>query len=119
MVLFQAYYPKRAVDWRFCRPDRGLDRGGYNRYILAVVRDDWRRNKYGCVLACKYSLSGYQKEWSPYSIPGQRIKYETERLPEKEKGWYLIPGKVDNASYYLLGFFVLTLVFLLAVQHWI
>ncbi|MEJ7766952.1 MAG: sodium/solute symporter [Chitinophagaceae bacterium] len=73
----------------------------------------------GVSLPASILLSGYQKEWSPYSIPGQRIKYETEGLPKKEKGWYLIPGKVDNASYYLLAFFVLTMVFLLAIQHWI
>jgi SSS family solute:Na+ symporter len=64
-------------------------------------------------------LSGYQKEWSPYSIPGQRIKYKAENLPEKENGWYLLPGKVDKASYYLLAFFVLTILFLIAFQNWI
>ena len=64
-------------------------------------------------------LDGYQKEWSPYSIPGQKAKFKAEGLPEKEDGWYLIPGKIDNASYYLLGFFVLTLVFLYAFEKFI
>jgi hypothetical protein len=29
-------------------------------------------------------LSGYQKEWSPYSIPGQRIKYKAENYLKKK-----------------------------------
>ena len=64
-------------------------------------------------------LDGYQKEWSPYSIPGQKAKFKAEGLPEKEDGWYVMPGKIDNASYYLLGFFVLTLFFLYAFEHFI
>ncbi|MFT5801509.1 MAG: SSS family solute:Na+ symporter [Nonlabens sp.] len=64
-------------------------------------------------------LDGYQKEWSPYSIPGQKARFIAEGLPEKENGWYVVPGKLDKVSYYLLGFFVLTVVFLLGFSAWI
>lgn len=57
-------------------------------------------------------LDGYQKEWSPYSIPGQKAKFKAEGLPEKEDDWHLIPGKMDRANYYLLAFFVATIAFL-------
>jgi solute:Na+ symporter, SSS family len=62
-------------------------------------------------------IDGKQKEWSPYSIPGQRAKFKLENKPEKENGWYVIPGKLDRVSYYLLGFFVLTIVFLLSIEN--
>ncbi len=62
-------------------------------------------------------LDGYQKEWSPFSIPGQKAKFIAEGLPEKENGWYLMPGKLDKVSYLLLGFFVLTFIFLLAIGN--
>ena len=61
-------------------------------------------------------IDGRQAEWSVYSIPGQKAKFKAEGLPEKENGWYVVPGKLDGVSFYLLGFFVLTLVFLLWVQ---
>jgi SSS family solute:Na+ symporter len=57
-------------------------------------------------------IDGPQTEWSEYSIRGQQRKFREQNLPEKVDGWYVVPGKVDRASYYLLGFFVLTLVFL-------
>lgn len=58
-------------------------------------------------------LDGYQKEWSAYSIPGQQAKFKAEGLAEKENGWYVMPGKLDGLSYWLIGFFVVTFVFLL------
>ena len=33
-------------------------------------------------------------------------------LPEKEGGWYVVPGKVDKVSYLLLVFFAGTILFL-------
>lgn len=57
-------------------------------------------------------IDGRQTEWSEYSIKGQQQKFRDQGLPEKEGGWYVVPGKVDRASWYLLGFFVLTLIFL-------
>lgn len=57
-------------------------------------------------------IDGTQTEWSEYSIKGQQKKFKDQNMPEKENGWYLIPGKVDKVSYLLLVFFVLTIVFL-------
>jgi len=63
-------------------------------------------------LLASYLIDGRQDTWSEYSIKGQKQKFIDEGLPEKEGGWYLVPGKVDKVSYLLLVFFVLTLVFL-------
>lgn len=62
-------------------------------------------------------LDGKKKEWSPYSIPGQKAKFKLEGKPEKENGWYIIPGKLDKVSYYLLIFFFISIGFLLFVQN--
>ena len=62
-------------------------------------------------------LDGKKQEWSPYSIPGQQIKFKNEGLAEKENGWYLVPGKLDKVSYYLIGFFIFTLIFLIFLQN--
>ncbi|MEM6317528.1 MAG: sodium/solute symporter [Bacteroidota bacterium] len=59
-------------------------------------------------------LDGRQAEWSPYSVPGQQARFKAEDLPEKENGWWVVPGKLDKVSYFLIGFFVLTLLFLLS-----
>ena len=64
-------------------------------------------------------IDGKQKEWSTYSIPGQKAKFKSEGKPEKENGWYLVPGKFDKITYYLLGFFVFTIVFLLLIDNYI
>ena len=61
-------------------------------------------------------IDGKQEEWSEYSIPGQKAKFRRENLPEKDGGWYLVPGKVDSVSWFLLVFFVLTIVFLYTFQ---
>ncbi len=68
-------------------------------------------------IAASIALDGFQEEWSEYSIPGQQAKFKAEGKPEKENGWYVVPGKLDRVSYLLLGFFVFTLVFLLAFQY--
>jgi SSS family solute:Na+ symporter len=61
-------------------------------------------------------IDGKQTEWSEYSIKGQQRKFKEEGLPEKEDGWYLVPGKVDKVSYLLLVFFALTILFLYLFQ---
>jgi SSS family solute:Na+ symporter len=61
-------------------------------------------------------IDGPQSEWSEYSIRGQQRKFAEEGLPEKDGGWYVVPGKLDRASYYLLGFFVLTILFLFGFE---
>jgi len=64
-------------------------------------------------------LDGRQAKWSAYSIPGQKEIFIAGGLPEKQNGWYVMPGKLDTVSYYLIGFFVLTFVFLLSFPYWI
>ncbi len=64
-------------------------------------------------------LDGKQKEWSLYTIKGQKEKFKQSNKPAKENGWYIIPSKLDSVSYYLLAFFVLTLIFLLLIQNFI
>jgi SSS family solute:Na+ symporter len=61
-------------------------------------------------------IDGTQAEWSEYSIKGQQKKFKEEALPEKEDGWYLVPGKIDKISYLLLFFFALTIIFLFAFE---
>ena len=62
-------------------------------------------------------LNGRQEAWSAYSIPGLQAKFRAEGRAEKENGWYVVPGKLDKVSYWLIGFFVLTMVFLLTFQY--
>lgn len=61
-------------------------------------------------------IDGPQAEWSEYSIPGQKRKFREEQLPEKDDGWYLVPGKIDSVSWLLPLFFLFTLVFLYAFE---
>jgi SSS family solute:Na+ symporter len=51
-------------------------------------------------------LDGWNREWSPYSVPGQLAHYRKEGLPEKVDGWYVVAGRFDKASYGLLFYFV-------------
>lgn len=62
-------------------------------------------------------IDGVQLEYSPYTIKGQIAKFKNENLDEKEDGWYLVPGKIDNASYLLLVFFVAIIIFLLLFER--
>ena len=59
-------------------------------------------------------LDGRQSEYSPYTVRGQKAKFAAQGLPEKEGNWYRVPGKIDSICYWLLGFFVLTVAFLVA-----
>jgi len=61
-------------------------------------------------------IDGAQTEWSEYSIRGQQKKFRDAGLPEKDGGWYLVPGKVDGVSYLLLLFFIATIAFLYLFQ---
>jgi len=51
-------------------------------------------------------LDGWQREWSPYSVPGQLAAHRAIGLPEKVDGWYVVAGRFDKASYGLLIYFV-------------
>ncbi|MEH6590549.1 MAG: sodium:solute symporter [Halioglobus sp.] len=57
-------------------------------------------------------LDGRQAEYSPYTVVGQKLKFQREGLSEQDNGWYVLPGGVDKVSYYLLVFFVMTVAFL-------
>ena len=60
---------------------------------------------------------GFQKQWSPYTVKAQKAMFREKGIPEKDNGWYLVPGRVDRISYYLLGFFLFTLLFLVILQY--
>ena len=57
-------------------------------------------------------LDGRQKEWSPYTIKGQKERFRSEGLPEKDGDWYVVPGKMDKVSWSLLVYFVAVVAFL-------
>ena len=61
-------------------------------------------------------IDGRQSHWSEYSIPGQKTRFRVEGLAEKDGGWYLVPGKVDRVSWYLLVFFAATMLFLFGFE---
>jgi len=60
-------------------------------------------------------LDGRQSTWHEQSVPGQIKKFRDEKLEEKHDGWYMVPGRIDKASYGLLVFFVITIVLLYMV----
>lgn len=57
-------------------------------------------------------IDGFQSEWHEQTVAGQRRRFRELGLPEKVDGWYVVPGKVDRICWALLGFFVLTILFL-------
>ncbi|MEH6587932.1 MAG: sodium:solute symporter [Halioglobus sp.] len=57
-------------------------------------------------------LDGRQAEYSPYTVVGQKAQFLAEGKSEKDGGWYLVPGRVDRVSYYLLALFAFTVLFL-------
>lgn len=66
------------------------------------------------IVALSVSLFMDQKSngWHEQSVPGQIAKFRAEGLAEKDAGWYVVPGKVDKASWGLLAVFALSIVFL-------
>lgn len=58
-------------------------------------------------------IDGRQKDYSPYTVVGQKAKFRDEAMAEKDCGWFLVPGRVDRVSYYLLALFVFSFVFLI------
>ena len=57
-------------------------------------------------------LDGSKPQWHEQSVPGQRQRALQSGVSEMENGWFLTPGRVDRASWGLLVFFLLSLVFL-------
>ena len=70
-------------------------------------------------LGASLLLDGRQEEYSPYSVPGQLKMFKEQSMQEREGNWYLVPGKVDPVSYWLLAFFAFTVCFLLVFDSMI
>ena len=64
-------------------------------------------------------LGGFQESYHPYTVKGQQEQYRAQGLAETENGWYVVPGRVDKPSYVLLGYFLLCVVALWAVDSMI
>lgn len=62
-------------------------------------------------------LDGVQPDYSEYSIRGQAEVFAREGRAEKEDGWYLVPGKVDKASWGLLISFAAVMLFLFLFER--
>ncbi len=60
-----------------------------------------------CWLA-SLAIDGRRTELSRYSIAGQLAEFRANNRPLKVDGWYVVPGKIDRASYGLLWYFALT-----------
>jgi SSS family solute:Na+ symporter len=65
-------------------------------------------------LAASLMITGRQREWHPFSVPGQRRRFAEEKLAERDAdGWYLVPGRVDRALWGLPILFVGIIVLLI------
>jgi SSS family solute:Na+ symporter len=54
-------------------------------------------------------LTGRQAHWSPYSIPGQRARFEASGAPTSVEGWSTLPGTIDRQSLWLIAYLVVTI----------
>ena len=61
-------------------------------------------------------IDGFQEEFHPYTVQGQKRLFEENGWPIKKDGWYVLPGKIDPSSYGLLAFFIACLASLYALQ---
>jgi SSS family solute:Na+ symporter len=57
-------------------------------------------------------LDGRQTEDSPYTVRGQKRLFAEQGRAEQEDGWFVVPGRIDRVSYWLLAMFAATLLFL-------
>jgi len=64
-------------------------------------------------------IDGRQSEYSPYTIKGQQAQFNADGQAQTEDGWSLVPGRIDRASYGLLVFFVLSVLFLATFESMI
>lgn len=58
-------------------------------------------------------LDGFQKEWHPQSVPGQLKAFRDSGAPQKEGGWYIVPGRIDRAAMGLPFMFIAIIIFLI------
>ena len=67
------------------------------------------------IVSWLYSIisNGKTDNWHLYSVYGQYLEFKKNNLAEKDNGWYLIPGKVEPITWTLIGFFVVTILFLI------
>jgi SSS family solute:Na+ symporter len=72
---------------------------------------------YGVSTLASIALEGFKKTWSPYTIKGQKEKFRSEGLAEKDGNWFLVPGRVDRFSYLLLLFFGAVILLLLFFEQ--
>ena len=61
-------------------------------------------------------IDGFQEHESEYTVKGQQAYFKAQGLDEKQDGWYIVPGKVDKCSYWLLVYFVGCVIFLWVAQ---
>ena len=66
--------------------------------------------------AASVAIDGFKTEYSEYTVQGQKALFAREGRAEKEDGWYVLAGKVDRASYWLLGYFFLCVIGLAVLQ---
>lgn len=64
-------------------------------------------------------MDGWQSDWSPYTVHGQKQKFAAEGLEEMRDGWYTVPGKIDRSTYWLLAFMAIVLASLYYFENWI
>ena len=91
----------------------GVFAGMIGVWIIAAVSDiSWpwycligAAINIGVSIPASILLDGYQKEWSPYSITGQKEMFQSKQLPEKDGNWYLVPGKIDKACLFFTCLF--------------
>lgn len=60
-------------------------------------------------LAASMLLDRPREGWHPDSIPGLEAGLVASGQPLKENGWHVVAGKFDRPTWYLLGFFVATM----------
>jgi len=59
-------------------------------------------------------LDGFQKDWHPQTVIGQIREFKATGKPEKQGGWYVVPGRIEKPVWGLLGLFA----FIIAVLAW-
>jgi SSS family solute:Na+ symporter len=52
-------------------------------------------------------LDGFQKDWHPQTVQGQRRRFREQGLAEMQDGWHLVPGRIDRSSWALIVLFVI------------
>ena len=57
-------------------------------------------------------LDGFQKDWHPQTVFGQIREFKAEGKPEKQDGWYVVPGRIEGPVWGLLALFVVIILFL-------